>query len=78
MREELQKICEEFIRDRDMAKEAFTWDSSYMPPICAGILADKKYPVSVETLKNYKQMIKDRTGVFSNFRSLGISSMACM
>jgi len=78
MRQELQTICETFIKDRDVAKEAFVWDSSYMPPICAGILADKKQSVSGEMLKSYKQMIKDKTGVFSNFRGMGISSMACM
>lgn len=78
MREELQALCEDFIRDRDLAKDAFAWDSSYMPPICAGILADKKQPLSGEELKKYRQLIKDKTGVFSNFRGLGITSMACM
>ena len=35
MREELQVLCDAFLKDRDMAKEVFAWDSSYMPPICA-------------------------------------------
>jgi len=78
MREELQKLCEEFIRNRDVAKEAFAWDNSYIIPICAGILLDKNQPVSVEILKSHKQMIKDRTGFFSNFRGIGMASMACM
>lgn len=78
MKEELQKICTDFIGYRDMAKRAFTWDSAYMPPICAGILLDNKQYQSVESLKGYRQMIKDRTGVFSNFRGTGIAPMACM
>lgn len=78
MRQELQALCETFIKDRDMAKDAFVWDSSYMPPICAGILADKKQPISGDMLKGHKQMIKDKTGIMSNFRGLGMSSMACM
>lgn len=78
MREELQRLSDEFIRNRDVAKEAFAWDSSYMIPICAEILLDKKQPVSVEILKSHKQMIKDRTGFFSNFRGEGMASMACM
>lgn len=78
MREELKAACTEFIKDRDVAKEAFAWDSSYLHPICAGILADKQKSVTVQELKFYKQMIKDRTGVFSDFRGYGISPMACM
>lgn len=78
MRDELQKLCAEFIQDRDIAKEAFTWESSYMPPICAGILADKKQKISIEHLKAAKQLIKEQTGIFSNFRGTVIAPMATM
>lgn len=78
MRAELQKLCAEFIQDRDIAKEAFTWESSYMPPICAGILADKNQPISAEQLKAAKQFIKEQTGIFSNFRGTTIAPMATM
>ena len=78
MREELQKLCVDFIENRDLAKEAFAWESSYMPPICAGILIEKNQAMSAESLKTYKQMIKDNTGIFSDFRGTGIAPMACM
>lgn len=78
MRQELQILCTDFIKNRDLAKEAFAWESSYMPPICAGILTDKKHDFTVETLKEFRQMIKDRTGICSNFRGKGIAPMACM
>lgn len=78
MREELKVLCKEFIENRDLAKEAFVWESSYMPPICAGILTDKNQTLTADKLKEYKQMIKDKTGIFSNFRGTGISPMACM
>lgn len=78
MREELQKICIEFIHDRDVAKEAFAWENSYMPPICAGILADKTQSISAEQLKEAKQYIKEQTGIFSNFRGTVIAPMATM
>lgn len=78
MRVELQKLCLQFIQGRDVAKEAFAWESSYMPPICAGILADKKQDIGVDALKECKQKIKDKTGVFSNFRGMVIAPMACM
>lgn len=78
MREELQILCTEFLKNRDLAKEAFKWESSYMPPICAGILMDKKQDLTVDALKDFRQMIKDRTGFFSNFRGTGIAAMASM
>lgn len=78
MREELKAVCTEFIKDKDIAKEAFAWDSSYLQPICAGILADKEKTVTAQDLKQYKQMIKDKTGVFSDFRGYGMTPMACM
>lgn len=78
MRQELQLLCDAFLKDRDMAKGVFTWDSSYMPPICAGILADKKEEITAERLIACRQMIKDKTGVFSSFRGNAIAPMTCM
>lgn len=78
MREELRTVCTEFIKDKEIAKEAFAWDNSYLHPICAGILAEKKRCISAEELKNYKQMIKDKTDIFSNFRGYCMIPMACM
>lgn len=78
MREELQNLCTEFLQKRDMAKDAFKWESSFMPPICAGILMDRKQELTVEALKEFRQMIKDNTSVFSNFRGYGIAPMASM
>lgn len=78
MREELKAACTEFIKDKEIAKEAFAWDSSYLHPICAGILADKQRSISSEELKKYKQLIKDKTDVFSSFRGYCIAPMACM
>lgn len=78
MREELKVVCTEFIKDRDVAKEAFAWDSGYLHPICAGILADKKNSITAEELKQYKKMIKEKTGIFSDFRGNCMIPMACM
>lgn len=78
MREELKAACTEFIKDKEIAKEAFAWDSSYLHPICAGILTDKQKSISSDKLKKYKQMIKDKTDIFSNFRGYCIAPMACM
>lgn len=78
MRDELRVLCEDFIHYRDLAKKAFAWESGYIPPVCAGILVDKNQTLTEENLKEYKQMIKDKTGIFSNFRGTVIAPMACM
>ncbi len=78
MREELQAVCTEFIKDRELAKEAFAWESSYLYPICAGILADKRQDISAVELQQYKRKIKDKTGIFSDFRGSIMAPMACM
>lgn len=78
MREELKAVCTEFIKDRDIVKEAFAWDSSYLQPVCASILGEKEKTLTAQDLKQYKQMIKDKTGVFSDFRGYGMTPMACM
>ncbi len=78
MREELEKVCIDFLENRDLAKKAFKWESSYMPPICAGILMNKQQKLTVDSLKGFRQMMKDNTGVFSDFRGHGITPMACM
>lgn len=78
MREELEKVCMEFLENRDLAKKAFKWESSYMPPICAGILMGKQQKITVDSLKEFRQLLKDNTGVFSDFRGHGMTPMACM
>ena len=78
MKEELKAVCAEFVRDKEIAKEAFTWDSNYLHPICAGILTDKKKSITAEELKQFKKCIKEKTGVFSDFRGYCMIPMACM
>lgn len=68
MRENLAIICDNFIKNRDSIKEVFGWESSYMYPVCAAIFTDKRQIVDVERLRRCKDILKEKTGIFSNFR----------
>lgn len=68
MRESLAAICEQFIQNRNIIKGAFGWESSYMYPVCAAIFTDKRQNVDVEKLQHCRDLLKEKTGIFSNFR----------
>lgn len=68
MRNSLQTLCEQFIADRDMIKSVFGWESSYMYPVSAAIFADQHQTPDVQRLKMCESLLKQNTGIFSNFR----------
>ena len=68
MKQKLNILCENFIKNRDVIKETFKWESSYMFPVCASIFTDKGVLADRKTLLNCNQHLKDNTGVFSNFK----------
>lgn len=68
MRESLQKICEKFIQNRDIIKETFKWDSQYIIPVCASQLCGENILADADKMKHCKEIVEDKTGVFSSFR----------
>ena len=70
MRESLRNICESFIENRDKIKEAFSWENSYIYPVCAAIFTDKGQKVDIRYMEECKGIFKENTGVFSNFRGI--------
>ena len=68
MRQSLTALCGKFIENRDVVKAVFPWDSAYMHPICAAIITDKGMRADEERLKRCRDMLKENTGVFSDFR----------
>ena len=65
----LQSICDKFIQNRDILRENFAWDSSLIFPACAMIFVDKKSTANGDNLKLSKQILKENTCAFSNFRT---------
>ena len=70
MRDALLEQCDAFIENRDLVKSAFRMESSYMYPICAAIITDKGKRADPERLRLCRDILKDQTGAFSNFRGL--------
>ena len=51
MKDSLRKICEDFIANRDVMREAFKWDSSYLYPVCGNIFCARGQMADLERLK---------------------------
>jgi len=73
MTEELKRLCELFVQNRDEIKSGFGWESGYMYPLCASIYSQKKMNADISRMKECKSLLKQKAGIFSNFR--GISQL---
>lgn len=78
MRASLSGLCSRFIENRDIVKSAFPWDSAYMYPVCSSIITDKGMRADETRLKHCRDLLKEHTGIFSNFRSTAQISMVAM
>lgn len=74
MRDTLQNRCELFVENRDIIKSAFGWENSYLYPLCASLYAVQNRAADAAAMKESRELLKSRTGIFSNFR--GTSKMA--
>lgn len=78
MRETLSAICKNFIDNRDRIKSAFSWDSTYIHPVCAAVFTDRRQQADVERMKCCRDILKEQTGIFSNFRGTAKLAMISM
>ena len=69
------------IRNRDLLKKQFRWESDYLYPVCANIFLTEGASPDSERLADCNRMIKESVGIFSNFRGNVrlplICSLAC-
>lgn len=68
MRAALQQLCEQFIRNRDEIKKAAKLNSAYMYPACAHLFCARGQQAQQEKLLYCRDLIKQQTSVFSQFR----------
>ena len=68
MRDSLQRLCEDFIANRDLLRKQFKWENNYIYPVCAGIFCARDVRADADKLLDAKHLLKEKTGVFSNFR----------
>lgn len=78
MNVELQKLCDLFVENKTMIKAGFPWSSGLMAPVCASILAQKKMLADTDRIKECKMLIKEKTGMFSQFRNTAVLALATM
>lgn len=68
MREELLRQCETYIENKDILRKSFRFESSYILPVCASVIASKGIVTSDEKLMMCKKAVEQQTGICSNFR----------
>ena len=78
MKESLNKLCEDFAVNREVVRKAYKMESSYIYPICANIFCAKGMVIQPDRLAESKRMLKEKTGVLSNFRGIIQAPVACM
>ena len=69
MRTSLNDLCIRFIENRDIIKDTFFWESSYLYPVSAAVFVDKRRTADRERLALCQDILKANTGIFSNFRN---------
>jgi len=69
MRTSLNDLCIRFVENRDIIKETFFWDSAYLYPVSAAVFVDKRKTADRERLELCRDILKENTGFFSNFRN---------
>lgn len=68
MRDTLSALCGSFIENRDVIRESFVWENTYLFPVCAAIFMDKRRKADREHMKRCREILAEETGIFSNFR----------
>ena len=75
MKPELEKLCQEYIANRDAVGKAFRWDDNALYNVCANIFCANGKAADPERLKACRQTIRDNTGFGSKFRSKKVRSI---
>lgn len=70
--------CRQLITNRDRIKSVFSWEGGLMHLCCAGIYSAKGLSVNESVLQISKSLIKEKVGMFSNFRGTVCPPVAAM
>jgi len=71
MNEQLLRVCEEFIDNKELMREEFHWQNSLIYPVCGYIFMAYKQMPDIEMLRICRQILKEHAGWFSYFRGNG-------
>jgi len=75
LKPELEKLCQDYISNRDAVKEAFRWENDALHAVCANIFCARGKTADTERLKECPKIIKGSTGFRSKFRSRKVRSV---
>jgi hypothetical protein len=78
MNDRILRNCNLLLESRDRIKTVFGWDGGLIHLACAGIYVSKGKEVNASVLHYCKDLLNQRVGVFSNFRSTARSPIAAM
>lgn len=78
MKEQTRRNCEQLIENRNRVKSVFSWDGGLLNLACAGIFTAKGKAVNEMVLEDCKNLLKQKVGIFSNFRSTAQSPITAM
>lgn len=70
MKESLQILCSSLVENRKIIKSAFPLENSYIYPVCAEIFTEKHQTAQEEKLSDCRRILKENTGILSNFRGI--------
>lgn len=78
MRDTLTALCNTFIENRDTIKSSFGWENAYMYPVCAAIFTHRRQVADERQIMRCQGILKEKTGVLSNFRGTARLAMIAM
>lgn len=70
MKESLKNLCDSLVENRQTVKSVFPLENNYIYPVCAEIFTEKQLYADVDKLENCRRILKEQTGIFSNFRGI--------
>lgn len=68
MRTSLENLCKYFIANRDMVKSIFKWENDQIIAASATTFLNRGILADSAKLESCKKLLKENTGMFSNFR----------
>lgn len=77
MNQSMKERCELFIQNRDAIKGAYKWDGDNIAIMGSVIYTGKMVTVNVDKMKEAEEILKKKTGVFSEFRGNLKLAMIC-
>ena len=78
MKKQTRRNCEQLIENRNRIKSVFSWDGGLLNLACASIFTAKGKTVDELLLADCKNMLKEKVGLFSSFRSTARSPIIAM